>query len=187
MVGIAYPLFGTTATHAAALYDLQGQNSAHAYFQSLADRDVQVVDGNAAVRDLVAKGSLAFGLTDTDDACTALVGGAPVALIFPNQQDIGTLVIPSTVALVAGAPHPVQGQALVDYLLMPMTEQALLDSGYSHVPLHPGLLADNPCIPPTAIRSMDVDFQRVFEYFERAQKDLIESACACRLAAVSDC
>lgn len=174
MVGIAYPLFGTTATHAAALYSLYGPQSAQEYFQRLAARDVQVVDGNAAVRDLVASGSLAFGLTDTDDACTALVGGAPVTLIFPDQRDIGTLVIPSTVALVAGAPHPAQGQALVDYLLKPKTEQALLDSGYSHVPLHSGLLADGRCVPATTIRSMDVDYMKVFQYFEGAQTDLRE-------------
>ena len=36
----------------------------------------------------------------------------PVRVIFPDQDGLGTLLIPNTVALVSGAPNPEQGQAL---------------------------------------------------------------------------
>jgi iron(III) transport system substrate-binding protein len=173
-VGIAYPLFGTAATHAAALYNLLGPNEAKAYYQRLVDHGIRVVDGNAAVRDLVVGGSLAFGFTDTDDACGALARGAPVALVFPDQQTIGTLVIPSTVALIAGAPNPEQGRALIDYLLSPNTEKTLLESDYSHIPLHPDIQLKSKCISQQTILSMDVDFEAVYDDFELAQTDMQE-------------
>jgi iron(III) transport system substrate-binding protein len=173
-VGMAYPLFGTTATHAAAMYEALGPQAAHSYFRQLANRGIRVVDGNAVVRDLVVSGQLAFGLTDTDDACGAVARGAPIAVNLPDQDDGGTLVIPSTVALVAGAPHPQQGRALVDYLLSRKVEQALLDAEFSHIPLHAGIEPAESCVSATQIRAMGVDYSRVYRHFDRAQAELRE-------------
>jgi len=33
---------------------------------------------------------VALGLTDTDDANTAVVSGKPVALVYPDEQGMGT-------------------------------------------------------------------------------------------------
>lgn len=173
-VGIAYPLFGTTATHTAALYEALGPERGRDYFQQLADRGVRVVDGNSVVRDLAASGQLAFGLTDTDDACVAQRRGAPIAINLPDQSGLGTLVIPSTVALIAGGPHPAEGQALIDYLLSREVEQALLDADFSHIPLHEELEPSDPCLSTAGIRAMDVDYLQVYHYFETAQEDMRE-------------
>ncbi len=173
-VGIAYPLFGTTATHAAALYATWGPERAREYFQQLADRGVRVVDGNSVVRDLVVSGQLAFGLTDTDDACVALKRGDPVAIALPDQDDLGTLVIPSTVALIAGAPHPEQGWALLDYLLTREVEQALMEAGFSQIPLHEWIQSADPCLSIEQIRGMDVDYGEVYRHFDTIQAELRE-------------
>jgi len=172
VIGIANPLFGTSATHAAALYQALGAEEGRAFYQALAGQGVQMVDGNAVVRDLVASGSLAFGLTDTDDACGALQRGAPVAVVLPDQDGLGTLVIPSAVALLAGAPHPSQGQALVDFLLRPETEKMLLEAGFSHFPLHIDLQAYEECIPADSVHVMAVDYQQVYQFFEVTQSEL---------------
>lgn len=172
-IGIAYPLFGTTATHAAALYAERGQDEARAFFEQLQERGVRVVDGNSVVRDLVASGQLAIGLTDTDDACAALAQGAPVQVILPDQDGGGTLIIPSTVALVAGGPHPEQGRALIDYLLRPETEQALVLSGYCHVPLHAAVEAPSGCIPGD-VRGMAVDYRQVEGFLGQVLSEMRE-------------
>jgi iron(III) transport system substrate-binding protein len=171
-IGIANPLFGTTLTHAAAIYQQLGADAAQDYFQALYERGVQVLDGNSVVRDLVASGDLVFGLTDTDDACGALKRGDPVAVILPDQNGKGTMLIPSTVALIAGAPHPENGRALIDYLLLADTEQALLDAGFSHIPLHAELKADSACITTQSIRTMEIDYLEVYQHFEEIQSDL---------------
>ena len=174
MIGIAYPLFGTAATHAASLYSYLGPQAARDYYQALVSHGVNVVDGNSVVRDLVANGTLAFGLTDTDDACGALLRGDPVAIIFPDQNDMGTLVIPGTVAQIAGAPHPEQAQVLIDYLLSTQVEQMLVEAGFSHIPIHPDVDVAETCISTQNIRVMKVDFSQVYGFMETLQAELRE-------------
>ena len=128
-VGMANPLFGTTATQAAALYATLGAEKTLAFYKALHARGVRVVDGNSVVRDMVVRGELAFGLTDTDDAASALERKAPVKIVAPDQDKGGTLIVPSTVGLLAGAPHPSQARAMIDYLLSKSTETALLRAG----------------------------------------------------------
>ncbi|NYT06358.1 MAG: extracellular solute-binding protein [Methanomicrobiales archaeon] len=170
-VGIAYPMFGTSATHAAALYAALGEDEGRTFYQGLRDRGVRVLDGNSVVRDLVADGRLKVGLTDTDDACRAYEDGAPVALVLPDQGGIGTLVIPNTVALIAGAPHADEGKELVDFLLSPDTERLLLDIGWVQVAVRD--VGESPsCIGMENVRGMNVSAAAVHAELEQAQQDL---------------
>lgn len=174
-VGIAYPMFGTTATQAAALYADLGPEAARAYFQGLQDRGVRVVDGNSVVRDMVADGQLAFGLTDTDDACSAVERGDPVVIVFPDQDegDLGTLVIPNTAALIAGGPHPDEGRAFIDYIVSVETEARLVEIGWSHVPLRP-VDVEIGCLDATDVRAMEVSLDQVYRELARSQQELGE-------------
>ena len=67
-IGIAKPLFGTTATHAACLFAAWGDEKASAYFRDLKANGVQVLSGNKQAATAVSSGQIAFGLTDTNDA-----------------------------------------------------------------------------------------------------------------------
>jgi iron(III) transport system substrate-binding protein len=172
-VGIAYPLFGTTATEAAALYAALGPERARQFYERLRDAGVRVVDGNSVVRDLVASGQLRAGLTDSDDAHGALKRGAPVKVILPDQRAGGTLIIPGTVALIAGAPHPSAGQALVDFLAGREAERQLIESGFCQIPLR--LTEMQPTWLTTGqIRGMAVSFDQVVARLPLAQQDLRE-------------
>lgn len=174
-VGIAYPMFGTTATHAAALYSYLGWEKGRAFFTDISQRQVRVVDGNSVVRDLVADGQLAFGLTDTDDACGSLEKGAHVAIIVPDQKEgeMGTLVIPNTVALIAGAPHPSEAKAFIDYVLDKKSEDAMVASGWIQIPSR-DVPTKTSCMNTTGIRSMNISYQEVYSGLPVTQKDLIE-------------
>lgn len=172
-VGLAYPLFGTTATQAAALYARLGPDAALDFYTRLRARGARVVDGNSVVRDLVANGQLMLGLTDSDDACGAVSNGAPVQVIFPDQEGIGTLIVIGTVGLVTGAPHPGEGRALVDELLSPEVERDLVLSGFSQIPLRP-LTDQLPCLPANPLRIMTVGYQAIFEELGRSSRELTE-------------
>ena len=95
-------MFGTTRTMAAAIYAQLGEAQAREYFQSIADKGVQVVDGNSVTKDMAATGQVAIGFTDTDDAKEAIEDGAPVVMVFPDQDEegMGTLMTPSTAAFI---------------------------------------------------------------------------------------
>jgi len=92
---LANPLFGTTTMHAAALFAAWGDEEANRFFQQLKDNNVRVASSNGEVKRLVVAGEATFGLTDTDDANEALKENAPVDVIYPDQDAMGTLVMPS--------------------------------------------------------------------------------------------
>ena len=174
-IGVAYPLFGTTATQAAALYAALGPDDARRFYRDLYERGVRVLDGNASVRDWVADGRLSLGLTDTDDACAAVRKGAAVKVLLPDQgrAGLGTLIIPNTVALVAGGPHPEQARALVDYLLSAEVEQTLMESGWFQIaPGNANAVSDCPTV--SEIKSMQVNLNEVFRMLPQAKQELGE-------------
>jgi len=172
-VGISQPMFGTAATHAAALYASIGRDAAREYYRRLFDSGVRVLDGNSVVRDLVASGELTIGMTDTDDACVAIQEGKPVQMVFLDQEPggLGTLLIPNTVAMIKGAPHPQQAQQLLDYLVSPETEDMLVQSGSIQVSTRPTKI-QNPCSIPDDLLLMDVDYEMIYQSLLQAQEDL---------------
>jgi iron(III) transport system substrate-binding protein len=174
-IGMAYPMFGTTATQAAAMYSTLGRDKAHAFFSNLSARGVRVVDGNSVVKDLVVSGQLDFGLTDTDDACTAIGNGGHVTLVVPDQGEgqMGTLVIPDTVALIARSPHSAEGRIFIDYLLDRNTENDLVKSGWIQIPSR-NVTAQVPCLNDMVIKPMAVNYQDIYDGVESTKTDLTE-------------
>jgi len=171
---IALPLFGTTATHAAALYAAWGDEKAQAWFEGLLENEVAVLAGNATVRDEVGRGTYLFGLTDTDDANSGKLDGLPVDWVYPDQGDdgLGTLLIPNTVALVAGGPNPEAGKQLIDYLLSAEVEGALAASRSLQIPLNPAVERPEAVPALDSIKAMQVDFKRVAEIFDAVADEM---------------
>lgn len=84
-VGIAKPLFGTTASHIACLFAALGEEQAESFLSRLKQNDVQILAGNKTCATEVAAGRLAFALTDTDDAIIELESGKPVEIVYPDS------------------------------------------------------------------------------------------------------
>lgn len=131
---IAKPFFGTTLTHMIALQQEWGPERLEAYLAELRANDVALAPGNGPVRDLVAAGDRAFGLTDTDDAWSAMRQGKPVAVAIPDPQ-AGAILIPNTVAMVRGCPHADNARRLIDYLLSAEVERRLAECDSAQIPL----------------------------------------------------
>ncbi len=159
-VGIAKPLFGTTATHAVCLFQSLGTEKAKMYFKQLAD-SAQILSGNKQVAVAVSRGQLAFGLTDTDDAIIEIEKGFPVQIVYPDQgdQQIGTLFIPNTLALLRGSRNHDLARELADYLLSPTVEEKLARGPSAQIPLNKNLHIELRVKTPKTIRPMEVDFE----------------------------
>ncbi|MEO8497969.1 MAG: extracellular solute-binding protein, partial [Planctomycetota bacterium] len=125
-VGIAKPLFGTTATHAAVLFSTWGDERATEFFLAIR-QNAEVMSGNKQVASAVGRGQLAFGITDTDDAIIEIDNGLPVAIVFPDQAEgeVGSLFIPTTLCIIKGSPNTENARRLIDYLLAPQVETRL--------------------------------------------------------------
>jgi iron(III) transport system substrate-binding protein len=167
---MAYPLFGTTATQVAAWYAVLGPERTEAYLQALKANAVVIVDGNGTSRDTVVQGEVPLGFTDTDDANVAIQAGKPVGMIFPDADGLGTLLIPNTVALVAGAPHPQEARRLIDFLLSRDVESKLAFSESMQIPLRDGV-GKPPRVPDYgSIRAMKVEYRAIADNMERAAR-----------------
>lgn len=138
-VAIARPLFGTTATHFAALHAQWGEAKFTAFLKALKANDVMILPGNGDVRDAVAAGRAVVGLTDTDDAIGAVKRGQPLVMVFPDQDAEGMFGVYMTVARVKGGPNPEGAQRLIGYLTSEKTEARLIELGAVQIPVRPHL------------------------------------------------
>jgi iron(III) transport system substrate-binding protein len=127
-----------------------------------------VVSSNGEVKRLVAAGEVAFGLADTDDAQEAISEGAPVDVVFPDQDGPGTLVMPTTVSLMRDCPHPDTGRKLIDFLLRPEVERQLAETA-AHVPLRSGVPTPPGVRRAEDFKAMQVDYTRIADEMERIQ------------------
>ncbi len=174
--GYAKPLFGTTATHAAVLFDELGEEKAKEFFTQL-QTNAKMFPGNKQVAQAVASGQITFGLTDTDDAMVEIESGRPVEIVYPDQADgqLGTLFIPNTIAIIQGGPNPDAAQALVDYLLSAEVETALAHGPSAQIPLNTKLDIPLKVESPKTIRAMEVDWDASVDQWDKAAEFLRET------------
>lgn len=173
--GIARPLFGTTATHAAVIRQMKGADASRRWFQEVADNAV-VLSGNKSVAIAVATGQIAWGLTDTDDAIIEKDDGRPVAIVFPDQDSDapGTLRIPNTVAILKGAPNRIAAAKLVDYLVTAQTEDRLAMGDSAQLPISRQAKQRPRVLPEEPVRWMRADFEAAAEHWETLADELLE-------------
>ena len=159
-VGIARPIAGTTATHAAVLFAALGEDKAEEFFRSLKANDIQILSGNKQVATACSSGQIAFGLTDTDDAIIEIERANPVTIVYPDreQNQLGTLFIPNTIAILERSPHPEAARRLVDFLLAPATEEQLAHGPSAQIPLNPQVTTKPKVETPKTVKAMPADF-----------------------------
>jgi iron(III) transport system substrate-binding protein len=165
---IANPLFGTTTMHVAALFAAWGDEQARRFLDDLKANSARIASSNGEVKRLVTAGEAAFGLTDTDDADEARKDGAPVDVVYPDQDGIGTLLMPTALVLLRGGPHVDAGRKLIDLLLSPEVEKHLAQEA-AHIPLRPDVVAPAGVLRASDLRTMQVDYTHVAEEMERIQ------------------
>ena len=168
-LAIAYPMFGTTKTMAAALYAQWGEEEGRNYFEDIVSLGVNVVDGNSVSKDMAASGQVAIGFTDSDDAREAIADGANVTMVYPDQEDggMGTLITPSTVALIKGAPNEANARKFIDYILAERTERKLVEAGFYDISIRDAVNTDS-------IKGMTISLERIYEYMDISAKDMEE-------------
>ena len=174
-MGMAKPLFGTTATHAAVLFHYWGAKRAKQFFAEV-QANVKVMAGNKRVAVAVSRGQLAWGITDTDDAMIEIEAGHPVRIVFPDQDEdqMGTLFIPNSLGLLRSSPNPDAAKQLVCFLLSPEVEALLAKGPSAQMPLGPAVGVASRVPGMDAARSMTVDFEEAANSWNQASEYLHE-------------
>lgn len=115
MFTMAKPQFGTTLTHAAALWQEMGADAFKAWWADAKTRHMKVVAGNGMTKSLVADGACRAGFTDTDDYVVARGGQAGglragAAALRQNHRH------PQRRGFAARAKHEREAKAFIDFL-----------------------------------------------------------------------
>ncbi|MGM0601381.1 MAG: extracellular solute-binding protein [Candidatus Rifleibacteriota bacterium] len=175
-ITVAVPLFGTTNTHAAAIWTIDGQKAMMDFFETLKENKAAYVDGNASTRDRVVNGSSLVGLTDTDDALVAIKKGAPVKMVFPDQGENqpGTLVIPNTVSMLKNCPNPENAKKFIDFITSAKGEKILIDKSEGFFSVRKNNETQPDWIPASGIKSLEISFEEVSRAVGSASKVLKE-------------
>ena len=169
-IAIAKPLFGTTATHVACLFEHLGPEKAKKFLLDLKANDVQVEAGNKGVATGVSSGKLAFGLTDTDDAIIEVESGKPVKIVHPDggPEQMGDLFIPNTLAVIKDCPNRKNAEKLVEYLLSPEVEARLARAESAQIPLNPNVNEPTRVKTPKDVKALPIDFGKAAARWDAA-------------------
>lgn len=162
---MARPTAGTTAGHVAALYALWGEAEADTFFAKVHANGARLVAGNGPAAREVGAGNATVALTDNDDVANVNRDATRVRRVIPDQEagGLGTLAIPTTVALVAGGGDRAAAKQLVDFLASEEAEQMLIDSEFA--------LASTRTGPESGgLRVMDIDYADVAERLAEAPR-----------------
>jgi iron(III) transport system substrate-binding protein len=126
-VAMAYPGFGSTATHLLVLRQRWGETNWLAWCRALAANRPLLVEGNSMVVRTVSRGAAAVGLTDSDDIAAARRGGQRVEAV--STIDTNLIALPNTLGIVRGGPHPEEARILAASLQQTAVLQQLVNAG----------------------------------------------------------
>jgi len=160
---IANPLFGTTSFHVASWFSTLGDKKAKKLLESFKNNDIIISSSNGDIKKKVLGGDIWFGLTDTDDAFTAMQESDDVDIIFLDQKGVGNLIIPNTLSLIKNSPNQENAKKLFNYLLSKETEKKLAIS-CAQMPLHKNVKT------PVSIPSLDSVVSMKIDYVKSAKK-----------------
>ena len=125
-VAIALPLFGSTSTHFQILRQKWGKERWNQWCRGLIANDVITVNGNSVVVQLVGRGEVALGITDSDDIRAGLKNQLPIAG-KSNVED--GFIIRNSIGYIAGSPFQNLSKRLAEYLQSNSVKDSLIEAG----------------------------------------------------------
>ena len=125
-VAIALPLFGSTSTHFQILRQKWGKERWEQWCRGLIANDVITVDGNSVVVQLVGRGEVTLGITDSDDIRAGLNNQLPIAGKSIVEDGF---IIRNSIGYIAGSPFQNLSKRLAEYLQSNSVKDSLIEAG----------------------------------------------------------
>lgn len=170
-LAFANPVFGTTRGHVAAMFALWGDQKGRQFLTDLRENGAQMVEGNSTAVRMVMAGRAELCMTDTDDVRVAHRRRPSLEQRFLDLGDGGTLLIPSSVAILKGCPHIEPARKLADFLVSAEVERMLAQSDSGNIPVRQSLREElGVALPP----STDLSYERITDAMEPAARAVRE-------------
>ena len=170
-IGAADSRNGAMVAQLVAMRHLLGEEAMASFVQGLVANDTQWFGSHTDVRKAVGAGELAVGLVNHYYYHLSKAEGAPVAIVYPDQEEGGMgLVVNSTNAgIIDGARHPALARHFVDFMLSPQGQKVYADLNFEY-PVMPGVAAAEGVPPLSDFVLADVTLKTMWEELEPTQQ-----------------
>lgn len=156
----------TTVAQFAALRVVKGDAYTVGLIDALLTNGMRIYASNLRTREALARERKAVAVANSSNIHVFYLEGNPVGEAWLDQGSggLGTHVEAHTVAMLAGAKHPAEARAFIDFLLSPEI-QTLLARLFGETPVNPRA-AHGPVRPLADITRMDAPLPKVARLME---------------------
>ncbi|MGQ9547287.1 MAG: extracellular solute-binding protein [Roseiflexus sp.] len=140
VIGSANSTNGAMMAQLVIMRNQLGEAATEAFIQGLLENNTQFFGGHTDVRKAVGTGELKLGLVNHYYYHLSKAEGAPVGIIYPDQEDggLGVMVNSTNVGIVKDGPNPEMARIFVDFMLSPDGQKTYAERNYEY-PIVPGV------------------------------------------------
>lgn len=148
---------GTAYTALATFVQLYGERAGYDFLRKLHGNVNQYTKSGAAPVRNAARGEAGVAVVFLHDAATQVAAGFPIELVAPAE---GTGYEIGCVSLIAGARHPEEARAFIDWALGPEAQGLGAEAKAFQIPSHPAAKVPKEAPNMDEVRLIDFDFGR---------------------------
>ena len=139
-IGSANSTNGAMMAQLVIMRNQLGEPATEAFIQGLLENNTQFFGGHTDVRKAVGAGELKLGLVNHYYYHLSKAEGAPVGIIYPDQEDggLGLMVNSTNAGIIKGGPNPEMARIFVDFMLSPAGQKIYAERNYEY-PIVPGV------------------------------------------------
>ncbi|MGQ0600369.1 MAG: extracellular solute-binding protein [Anaerolineales bacterium] len=175
-IGSANSTNGALVGQLVAMRALVGEAKTEQWIRDFVANEVQFFGGHTEVRQAVGAGELKLGLVNHYYYHLSKAEGAPVGVIYPDQNEgqMGLIVNSTNAGIINGGPNPAAAQAFVDFMLAPRGQRLFAQANFEY-PITPDVaLADG--VPSLSnFRQAEITLKLLWDELEPTRA-LIQSA-----------
>lgn len=170
-IGAADSRNGAMVAQLVAMRHLLGEEAMTAFVKGLAENDTQWFGGHTDVRKAVGAGELAIGLVNHYYYHLSKAEGAPVAVVYPDQEEggMGLIVNSTNAGIIDGARHPKLAKRFIDFMLSPEGQKVYAELNFEY-PVTPGVATAEGVPPLSDFKLADVTLKTMWDELEPTQQ-----------------
>ncbi len=164
-IGSADSTNGAMMAQLVAMRHLLGEEQTEAFIEGLVANETKFFGGHTEVRKAVGAGEFPLGLVNHYYYHLSKAEGAPVGIIYPDQDGIGLIVNSTNAGIIKGSKHPELARLFVDFMLSPTGQKVYAEKNFEY-PIVPGVELAEGVPPLDQFKRADISFKTLWEELE---------------------
>jgi iron(III) transport system substrate-binding protein len=173
-IGSADSRNGALMANLVALRELAGEDKTNEFIKGLVANEPQWFSGHTEVRKAVGAGELALGFVNHYYYHLSKAEGAPVGIIYPDQDTFGLVVNSTNAGIIKDSKNAELARLFVDFMLSPEGQKVYAEKNFEY-PVTPGVALAEGVPPLSDFKLASVTLKTMWEQLEPT-KQLAQAA-----------